>query len=369
MNDSELQTEHKRENTPWLSVVCPIYNAEAYIAQCIRSVLRQSLRDFELILVNDGSTDGTERICTRFAARDPRIRYFRKENGGCYQSRLFGAARARGAYLLFCDADDYYLTRRAFQKLFRYVQKYPCEAMQFGAVHRYRHLSWPVRAVSRPLQIPGELFRQEVYPKLVYTTWRDTRLQNYVWNKLYKRDLLRYLPDPDSAEYVFQCEDVLVNLQLLEHCRSFLFVPDAIYVYRALIGGSQRFSPRKMKDMTVVWERQLTIEARRPCDQSGRHQERIYDTIADRVFAYVREAVCAVEGEALRALVAESLALPAMQKARAYFAAHPKETWEPGRLLRENDPEAYIAAAMEKNRSAKHKRTVKSVLLRILRSA
>jgi len=99
----------------WLSVIIPIYNAKKYLDRCVDSILRQSFRDFELLLIDDGSTDKSYEICSRYAAADSRVRCYRKENSGCLQSRFFGLERIRGRYFTFCDADDDYLTPDAFQ--------------------------------------------------------------------------------------------------------------------------------------------------------------------------------------------------------------------------------------------------------------
>ena len=73
---------------PWLSVIVPMYNAQAYLEQTLRSILSQTFQDYELLLVDDGSTDGTAELCAQYAAQDRRIRYLKKPNGGSYQTRL-----------------------------------------------------------------------------------------------------------------------------------------------------------------------------------------------------------------------------------------------------------------------------------------
>ena len=88
------------------SIIVPIYNISKYIHQCVNSVLMQNYYDFELILVNDGSTDDSENECLKF--HDSRIKYFKKENGGLSDARNFGIEKSTGDYILFLDGDDYY---------------------------------------------------------------------------------------------------------------------------------------------------------------------------------------------------------------------------------------------------------------------
>ena len=90
-----------------VSIIVPIYNAETKLKRCINSILSQSFSDFELILVNDGSTDSSDVICKESCKKDRRIRYFRKENTGASDTRNYGIKRASGEYLAFSDADDW----------------------------------------------------------------------------------------------------------------------------------------------------------------------------------------------------------------------------------------------------------------------
>ena len=90
-----------------VSVVIPIYNAEKYLERSIRSILDQSLKELELILINDGSRDGSGEICDKFSKEDNRITVIHKENGGLSSSRNTGIKKARGSYIQFVDADDY----------------------------------------------------------------------------------------------------------------------------------------------------------------------------------------------------------------------------------------------------------------------
>ena len=91
---------------PGISVILPVYNASATLDRCISGILEQSICDFELGIVDDGSTDGSAGICRSYAGRDSRIRVFSKDNGGVSSARNFGLENARGKYVAFCDSDD-----------------------------------------------------------------------------------------------------------------------------------------------------------------------------------------------------------------------------------------------------------------------
>lgn len=92
---------------PKLSVIVPVYNTEKYLRECVDSILAQTFTDFELILVNDGSTDNSGAICDEYAAKDPRIQVIHQENGGITVARKSGVRVARGEYVTFVDSDDW----------------------------------------------------------------------------------------------------------------------------------------------------------------------------------------------------------------------------------------------------------------------
>lgn len=94
-------------NTPKISVIVPVYNVEQYLPRCIDSILDQTFTDFELLLIDDGSTDKSGKICDKYAEKDSRIRVFHKENGGVSSARNLGIDKARGELISFIDSDDW----------------------------------------------------------------------------------------------------------------------------------------------------------------------------------------------------------------------------------------------------------------------
>ena len=91
---------------PEVSVIIPVYNVEDYLDTCMESLCSQTFRDIEILLINDGSTDGSELKCREWADKDDRIRYISKENEGVAPTRNLGVSMARGKYLAFVDPDD-----------------------------------------------------------------------------------------------------------------------------------------------------------------------------------------------------------------------------------------------------------------------
>lgn len=106
-----------------ISVIVPIYNVEKYLDQCIQSILKQTYKDFELILVNDGSPDNSEKICKKYEAIDNRIKYLKKKNGGLVSAWTYGLEHSKGKYICFIDPDDY-VEANHFNSMYDAIKKY-----------------------------------------------------------------------------------------------------------------------------------------------------------------------------------------------------------------------------------------------------
>ena len=100
---------------PKISIIVPMYNSEKYIKKCLESILNQTYEDFEVLLVNDGSTDKTESIVNRY--NDKRIKYIKNKKSGIGKTRNLGIDKSKGEYLMFVDSDDY-LDKSAVEKLY-----------------------------------------------------------------------------------------------------------------------------------------------------------------------------------------------------------------------------------------------------------
>ena len=109
------------KNRPIISIIVPVYNVESYLERCIESILNQSFKEFELILVNDGSTDSCKDICNEYKTKDKRIKVIHKENGGLSSARNAGLDIARGKYIGFVDSDDF-INKDMYKTLFNTIQ-------------------------------------------------------------------------------------------------------------------------------------------------------------------------------------------------------------------------------------------------------
>lgn len=116
---------------PKISIIVPVYNTEQYVARCLDSIKNQTYSDFEVVIVNDGSTDNSESICMDFALRDPRFRVYTKENGGNSTALNHGFQYVTGEYFTVVDSDDY-IDERCFETLYDISTKYSFDLLNFG---------------------------------------------------------------------------------------------------------------------------------------------------------------------------------------------------------------------------------------------
>lgn len=117
--------------TPLITVIVPVYNIMEYLPRCVHSITTQTYRNLEILLIDDGSTDGTEKLCDSLGAEDERIRVFHKENGGSSSARNLGLQHAAGAYVGFVDSDDY-IEPDMYERLLQAITDYNVEAAQIA---------------------------------------------------------------------------------------------------------------------------------------------------------------------------------------------------------------------------------------------
>ena len=125
-----------------VSVIVPVYKVEKYLKKCIDSILNQTYRDLEVILVDDGSPDQCGTICDRYGREDSRVHVIHKENGGLSDARNTGVERASGEYILFVDSDDY-IEPELVEKTVKAAEKTGCDLVMFDYIREEENLAFP----------------------------------------------------------------------------------------------------------------------------------------------------------------------------------------------------------------------------------
>ena len=207
---------------PFFSIIVPIYNASKYLEECVMSVMTQDTDDFELILVDDGSTDESATICDALSKKFGQIRTFHKENGGPIHSRLFGLKQARGVYCIHLDADDY-LEKHTVSYLKKIFQNYECDCIIFG----FR--SVVNQKVLRVFTVDEDCFSSNKHD--IYTNFFSSYVFNALWRKAYKIDCVDY-GDMSRYYHIHKGEDALLSLGVIRCCKSVFFSKEILYNYR-----------------------------------------------------------------------------------------------------------------------------------------
>ena len=134
-------------NQPLVSIIVPIYNGEKSIERCLRSIQNQSYQNIEVLVVNDGSTDHTDRVIRRYAEGDKRFHYIKKENSGVSHSRNLAMQKAQGEYFQFVDGDDW-LVKNATEEFVKTALQYDCDMVicDYYSLRRKMLKTWPERS-------------------------------------------------------------------------------------------------------------------------------------------------------------------------------------------------------------------------------
>jgi glycosyltransferase involved in cell wall biosynthesis len=208
-----------------VSIIIPIYNAENYLNRCIKSVLNQTYKKIEVILVNDGSTDKSVDICNHFCSKDERIKVIHNQNKGVSATRNDGLKAANGEFIQFVDADDYvdinytkHMLRNMKLNCDIVISGYNIEKMKDGNITIKKNTPSLKRDLSKKLfkENFGLLFSES--------------LINPVWNKIYKNEIIQKQRVLFSEE-INMGEDLLFNLKYFEHCQKINILSDHLYNY------------------------------------------------------------------------------------------------------------------------------------------
>ena len=207
-------------NEPLISIIIPVYNAEAYIGRCIESILRQTHSKLELLLVDDGSADRSLEVCREYAAKDSRIQVLHKENGGVSSARNLGLQKSRGDYIGFVDSDDY-VDETMYESLLRAAMQQDAKI----AMCEYYRITGDKKEITC-VHGDAEAVTNVQLMRDIYTY----KCMGVLWNKLFHRSVFyendKLIPFDESIHF---CEDVLMltivtkNSDRIAHCSQALY--------------------------------------------------------------------------------------------------------------------------------------------------
>ncbi|WP_028121080.1 glycosyltransferase family 2 protein [Epilithonimonas tenax] len=202
-----------------VSVVVPVYNVELYLEKCLLSLVSQTLQEMEILVVNDGSKDHSQKIIEDFQVRYPdKIFGFTKENGGLSDARNFGIDRAKGQYIGFVDSDDF-VSEKMFEEMYHLAEKYGAEM----AICNLQKVDENGNVTQQLTQLPG--FPDRIVLEDHLSVFSD--ISYFACNKLFKRDLFQEKRFKKGIHF----EDIELIPQLLLKCHILTFTPQYHYQY------------------------------------------------------------------------------------------------------------------------------------------
>ena len=255
-----------------VSAVVPVYNVAEYLRQCMDSLVGQTLREIEIICVDDGSTDGSGAILDEYAAKDPRVRVLRQANAGPGPARNAALDVATGDYVVFMDPDDRYPSAAVLETLYNAVRSSSCKVA--GGFARCFPLEDPkVAALDRK----GAAVC--AFPHFGEVDYREYQIPYRYWCYIYSRDLLDGIRFP--ALRVFQ--DVVFFVDVLRKAKRFLALDLCTYEYRQHPGnGSRTMNPEKIRARLSGYRQVLDMA-------SAEGYDRLYAGIVGSLLAFRRQ--------------------------------------------------------------------------------
>lgn len=234
---------NRMKNNPCISIIVPVYNVEKYLKRCIDSILKQTFTDFELILVDDGSTDASGILCDKCAEQDRRIRVLHKKNGGASSARNCGLDIAAGEYIAFVDSDDW-VEPCMYECLYRIMKEN--EAQMAGC--RMRIVRRKVKKIVQPIPETEILGRKELLDRFFRI---DGVVDCGVWGKIISKKLL------DNYRFIEgrMNEDIESGFYLAVNCHRAVYTNMIYYNYFKNRDGvtNSRFSEKKL-DLLYIWD-------------------------------------------------------------------------------------------------------------------
>ena len=240
-----------------ITVIVPVYNVEHYLDKCLDSLINQTYKNLEIIVINDGSTDNSGTICQEYAQKDNRIIYIEKENGGQSEARNMGLDRMTGSYVTFVDSDDW-VEPNYVEILYKKLLEY-CADIAIGNYYSYNEQEGIFY-----FHIFGDSYYEKVYDNvsIFENLYESQEMKSFalisVWGKLYKADLVKHL----RFDIGKLGEDGYLNQKIYLLAEKTIYLNKGLYAYRQREGSSSRIWTEKwMHALVDAMSERITLLA------------------------------------------------------------------------------------------------------------
>lgn len=214
-----------------ISIIVLAYNTEKYITKCLNSILNQTYKNIEVIVINDGSTDKTNSLIKRKMKKDSRVVLIEHENKGTYLARVEGYKKARGKYLMYVDSDDY-IEKNMIEVMYNNLKEYNVDIVHCQyKILKNNKVIVPKNILNRNVVMDMEHLEPQFFDLLYKTEHCDSICRQLIK----KRGVMKNVSKIESA--LTYREDLACNLKIYKEMKSFLFIPDELYVYNDNLEG------------------------------------------------------------------------------------------------------------------------------------
>lgn len=221
-----------------VSIIIPVYNVERYLDDCLESIVSQTYRDLEIILIDDGSTDSSGVLCDKWLKADKRIQVFHKKNGGVSSARNLGLKNINGTFLLFIDPDDH-VSEYYVEKLVNSIELY--DMASCGYYEEFKNNIIEHRIVDSSKEIDNNEANNMIF--------RFDGYKGFLWNKIFKTEIIINNNIVFDTK-IHMCEDQLFVIEYLNFCKRIFLINDCLYFYRVR-KSSMVFGSNKEKLLTI----------------------------------------------------------------------------------------------------------------------
>lgn len=225
------------EEKKLISIIVPIYNIELYLKECIESLLRQTYRNLEILLVDDGSTDNSSNICDEYAQKDSRIKVIHKKNGGVSSSRKAGIDAATGDYIMMVDGDDW-IDEKTIEECVDSASE-DIDCVQFSYTKEFSNSTVPMHVMDCSCVLSPADAKEKVYRRLFGLLDEELKYPERMDNigtchmKLYKSHIAKNGRYFDNR-IIGSSEDTLFNMYALYDCGAMVYIDKCFYHYRKI---------------------------------------------------------------------------------------------------------------------------------------
>ena len=301
-----------------ISVLVPVYNTKKTAQTCIESVLNQTFTDWELVLVDDGSTDGGGELCDKYGKQDERIRVIHQANAGLSGARKTGIENRHGKYICFLDADDY-MPRQALELLYSAAVKNNADLVCGNTLKVYGSRPWFTHASSVPCLRENRTYsHQEIIDDLYISYFGISNFPASMWGKLYRADSIPAEAMKTSCVAYFG-EDLSFNMKVLPTVTRLTIITDLVYYYRAG-GGTSRYMPYFLQECVAGYHEQKELIARYPMPQDATY----YAAVALKNMLWTHLLMNMVSGKFNRTQMLEIIRTSCCHEVITEAVNHPK---------------------------------------------